>query len=89
MLRYIQYTIDHGVMMLRQKNTSTYAEVHDYTDSNFNGDQDEKKSILGYIFMIGGAIISWISRKQNIVVLSSCEPEYVDASYAACQATWI
>lgn len=69
--RYIKGTIDHGVLMPMRKNTNTYVEVHDYTDSDFSGDQDEKKSIAGYIFMIGGAPISWSSRKQSIVALST------------------
>lgn len=46
-----------------QKNTSTNMEVHGYIDSDFIGDQDEKKSIVGYIFMIIGGPISWSSRK--------------------------
>lgn len=88
-LRYIKGTIDHGVLMPRQQKTSTDAEVHGYSDSDFNGDQDEKKSIAGYIVMIGGTPISWSSRKQGIVTLSTCEAEYVAASYATCQSAWI
>ncbi|XP_058765878.1 secreted RxLR effector protein 161-like [Vicia villosa] len=88
-LRYIKVTIHHGVLMPRQKKTITHAEVHGYTYSNFNGDQDKNKNIAGYIFMIGGTPISWSSRKKSIVALSSCEVEYVVASYAACQAVWI
>lgn len=75
--------------MLRQKNTNTYKEVHGYTNLDFSGDQDEKNSIAGYIFMIGGAPMSWSSRKQRIVALSSCEAKYMVASYATCQAVWI
>lgn len=63
MLRYIKGSIDHGVLMLRRNNTITYAEVHGYTDSDFSGDEDEKKSTAVYIFMIAGALISWSSRK--------------------------
>lgn len=84
-LRYIKGTIDHGVLMPRQENTNTNAVVHGYNDSDFSGDQDEKESIPGYLFMIGGALISWSSRKQIIISLSSCETEYVAASYATYQ----
>ena len=62
-LRYIKGVIDYGVLMSRQKNTNTYAQVHGYTDLNFSGYQDEKKSIAGYTFMIRDAQISWSSRK--------------------------
>ena len=88
-LRYIKGTIDHDVLLPKKSKNNSDVEVHGYTDSNFCGDQDEKKSITGYIFMIEGAPISWSSRKQSIMALSSCEAEYVVASYAACQASWI
>lgn len=88
-MRYIKGTVDHGVLMVRQKKTITYAEVYGYTDFDFSGDQDEKKSIVDYIFMIEGILISWSSRKQSIVAFSSCEVEYVAILYAACQAAWI
>lgn len=88
-LRHIKVTIDHSVLMPRQKKTITYVEVYGYTDSNFSGDHDEKKSITGYIFIIEGTPISWSSRKQSIMALSSCEAEYMVASYVTCHATWI
>lgn len=58
-LRYIKGIIDHCVLMPRQNNTNTNAEVHHYIDSNFNGYQDEKKINADYLFMIGGTPISW------------------------------
>ncbi|XP_050878727.1 secreted RxLR effector protein 161-like [Lathyrus oleraceus] len=89
MMSYIKGKIDHGVLMSRKKKTSVDAEVYCYTDSDFSGDQDMKKSNVCYIFMIVGAPISWSSGKQGIVALSSCEAKYVTASYATCQVAWI
>ena len=89
MLRYIKGTINHGVLLPRKSKNNTSVGVHGYIDSDFSGDQDEKKSIADYIFMIEGAPISWSSKKQSIVALPLCEAEYVVASYAACQAAWI
>ncbi|XP_050883926.1 secreted RxLR effector protein 161-like [Lathyrus oleraceus] len=88
-MRYIKGMIDHDVLMPRWKKTNTYAEVYGYTDSDFSGDQDEKKSTANYIFMIESASISWSSRKQRIMALPSCEVEYMDVSYATCQVAWI
>lgn len=51
------------MLMPRKKNTNTNASGHDYTDSYFSGDQDKKKSNASYLFMIGGALITWSSRK--------------------------
>lgn len=62
-LRYIKGTICHGVLKLRHENTSMNALEFGYSDSNFSGDQNDKKSTAGYLFMIGDAQISWSSRK--------------------------
>ena len=39
--------------------------------------------------MLGGAPVSWSSRKEPVVALSSCEAEYITASLCAYQATWM
>jgi len=47
------------------------------------------KSTSGYCFKIGSGMTSWCSRKQNFVVLSSSEAEYMVASTASCKAIWL
>lgn len=47
------------------------------------------KSTFGYIFNYMGATISWCSKKQNVVALSSYEAEYIASSETACQSTWL
>lgn len=49
----------------------------------------ENKSTSGYIVCIGHALVSWCSKRQPVVALSSCEVEYIAACYAACQAKWL
>ncbi|MCI91857.1 copia-type polyprotein, partial [Trifolium medium] len=56
-----------------------------YTDSNWCGDKDDMKSTAGYIFLYGGAPISWCSTKEPVVALPTCEAEYIAASLSACQ----
>lgn len=46
-LRYIKVEINYSVLMSRKNNTNTNVEVSGYNDSNFSGDQDEKKSTAG------------------------------------------
>ena len=53
------------------------------------GDVDDRKGTTGMIFYLGPNPISWNSQKQKVVVLSSCEAEYIAASTAACQAVWL
>lgn len=47
------------------------------------------KSTTGVIFYLGSSPITWLSQKQQVVALSSCEAEYIAASAAACQGVWL
>lgn len=49
----------------------------------------ERKSTSGYIFFLNEAPISWCSKKQSVVALSSCEVEYIARCYGACQSIWL
>ncbi|MCI04191.1 hypothetical protein A2U01_0025235, partial [Trifolium medium] len=53
------------------------------------GDLDDMKSTLGYVFMLGSSPISWSSKKQAIVTLSTTEAEFVSATSCSCQAIWL
>lgn len=60
-----------------------------YSDSDWVGCNDDRKSTSGSIFKLGESIITWESKKQKSVVLSSTEVEYVAATNSACQAIWL
>ena len=60
-----------------------------YTDSDWDGSVDDRKSTSGYVFHMGSGAISWASKKQPVVALSTAEAEYVAATAAACQAVWL
>ena len=63
-------------------------ELLGYTDANWARDND-RKSTGGYLYKLGGAAISWSSKRQNTIALSSCEAEYMAATEAAKEALWI
>ena len=60
-----------------------------YTDSDFQIDKDDHKSISGSVFTLGGGAIVWRSIKQSCVANSTMEAEYVAASEAAMEAVWL
>ena len=53
------------------------------------GSIDIRKSISGNVFNLWFVVISWISKKQDVVALSSLEVEYIAVTSVACQAVWL
>ena len=60
-----------------------------FTDSSFQSDHDDSKSVSGFIFTLNGGAICYKSFKQHTVADSVCEAEYVAASDAAKEAVWL
>ena len=60
-----------------------------YVDADNGGDLDSRKSTSGYVYTLGGTAISWVSRLQKIVALSSCEAEYVAITEATKEMIWL
>nr|KYP51921.1 Retrovirus-related Pol polyprotein from transposon TNT 1-94 [Cajanus cajan] len=87
-LRYVKGTLDYGILFPNDESNSI-DEVCGYTDFDSCGDQDERRSTTGYVFMLGKAPFSWCSKKESIVALSSYEAKYVATSMCVCQAFWI
>lgn len=85
-LRYIHGTTD--LKLLYQKQESAEVLVG-YADADWGGDKNDRKSTSGYVFKVFGNTVSWASRKQDTVSLSSTEAEYVAWTQAICEAKWI
>ena len=79
-LRYLKGTIDLGITYSNFNNENN--DLLGYSDSDWGGDKETRKSTTGYVFMYANAAISWSSRKQQTVALSSTEAEYM----AGCNA---
>jgi hypothetical protein len=60
-----------------------------YSDSDWAGDYDTRKSTSGFIFGVGSAAISWSSKLQPTVALSTCEAEYIGQTNATKEAIWL
>lgn len=85
-MRYVKGTLDYGILF---PSAAKKCNVLGYSDSDWCGDKSDRKSTTGYVFFYGDAPISWSSKKEQVVALSSCEAEYIAAAMAACQAQWL
>ena len=85
MSRYLVGIKDHGILFGPNKNSG----VVGYTDSDFAGCVDSRKSTTGYYFKFGNGAISWKSKLQECTATSTTEAEYVVASDAAKEDLWL
>ena len=85
-LRYLSGTRDLGIVYKALPQQPSF--FYGYADASY-GNADKRKSISGYIFLAGNGAITWSSRKQVSVALSSTEAEYVALSEAAREACWL
>ena len=78
-----------GTLNFGLKYSDGSPELVGYSDSDWAGDIDTRRSTSGYVFQIGNGTISWSSKKQATVAKSSTEAEYVALSMAAQEAIWL
>jgi hypothetical protein len=84
-LRYLRGTMEYGLRYVRGDGV----QLQGYTDSDWAGSAVDRKSTSGCCFSLGSTVISWFSRKQTSVALSSAEAEYMATSMASCKAIWL
>ncbi|XP_019054852.1 PREDICTED: uncharacterized protein LOC109115361 [Nelumbo nucifera] len=85
-LRYLKGTTNYGILY---KKGGQEEEPLAFTDSDYAGDIENRKSTSGYVFLLSSGTISWLSKKQPIVTLSTTEAEFVVAAACACQVVWM
>jgi hypothetical protein len=86
-LRYVSGTLNLGLRYRREKEGNL--RLIGYSDSDMAGDVDDRKSTSGVLFYLGSSPVSWLTRKQESVAMSSCEAEYMAGAAAACQGIWL
>ena len=83
--RYLKGTLNISI---------TYSGNLDYepirfSDANWAQSQADRLSVSGYAFCLTNSLVSWLSKKQPMVVLSTMEAEYIALSHAAKEAIWL
>lgn len=83
--KYLSGTINDGIFF--ENNSDINLKC--YTDSDYAGDRENRHSTSGYVVTFAGGPISWFSRKQSIVALSTTEAEYVAACEGVKELKWL
>ncbi|KAH9725329.1 retrovirus-related pol polyprotein from transposon RE1 [Citrus sinensis] len=84
-LRYLQGTLNYGLYFT----SGNKMEISAFTDADWGADRDDRKSTGGYCMFLAGNLVSWSSKKQNVVSTSSTEAEYRSLSNGAAKLTWL
>lgn len=94
LLRYLNGTRGFGITYYGRddpkcKESSVRLDLHGFYDADWGGDEFDRKSRCGYVFLLSGGAISWWSGKQEIVASSTTHAEYIGQDAASRELEWI
>ena len=84
-LHYVKETPDQGVLYENKGNI----QIVGFSNADWAGSPTDRHSTLGYCVFIGGNLISWKSKKQDVVARFSAEAEYRAMALATCELMWL
>src|SRR3978361_384577 len=87
LLRYLKGTTDYGITYAPDPNSSELFST--FSDADHGGCKDTGRSTGGYLVKIGSGVVSWSSKLQSIVALSTTEAEYIAAVSAGKEIRWM
>eukprot|EP00253_Pinus_taeda_P019467 PITA_19467 len=87
--RYLRGTSDYGFCYQGRPGLDRVLDIHGFVDANWVGDLDQRRSTSGYVFNLFGGVVSWMSKKQSVVALSTTEAEYMVATHASKEEFWL
>ncbi|RVW95943.1 Retrovirus-related Pol polyprotein from transposon TNT 1-94 [Vitis vinifera] len=85
-LRYLKNA--PGKRILFAKNVD-HQSIEVYTDADWAGAVDDRRSTSGYFTFVGGNLVTWKSKKQNVIARSSAEAEFRGMALGLCEALWL
>jgi len=87
-LRYLKDTANTGLLYKDySQNSSTKIEI--FCDADWGGDTKDRKSTTGLLVKLNGCVITWLSKKQPTVALSTAEAEYIAIATALQELIWL
>ncbi|RVW85204.1 Retrovirus-related Pol polyprotein from transposon RE1 [Vitis vinifera] len=85
-LRYLKNAPRKGILFAKNVN---HQSIEVYTDADWAGAVDDRRSTSGYFTFVGGNLVTWKSKKQNVVARSSAEAEFRGMALGLCEALWL
>jgi hypothetical protein len=84
-IRYVNDTLPYGIWYSRDTNLV----VAGYSDTDWTGNANDRKSTSGGCFYVGNNLVAWMSKKQDSISLSTAEAEYIAAGSCCTQLLWM
>ena len=84
-LRYLKSSPGKGLMFSK----NDHVRVDGYTDADWAGNISDRKSTSGYFTFVGGNLVTWRSKKQKVVALSSAEAKFRGMAKGLCELLWL
>ena len=86
-LKYLKNTTKLGVTYKVNKNSELCVKA--FSDADFAGDRDKRRSTSGCIILLANGPVLWCSKRQSVTAQSTAEAEYIAANVAAREAAWM
>ena len=84
-IKYVKTTTDFGVWYSKDTNDV----LAGYSDANWARNANDRKSTLGGCFYVGNNLVTWMSKKQNSISLSTVEAEYIATDSCCTKLLWM
>ena len=87
--RYLCGTRDYGLCYQGRPGLERMLDIRGFFDVDWAGDLDQRRSTSGYVFSLFGGAVSWMIKRQSIVVLLTTEAKYMATTHASKEAVWL
>jgi hypothetical protein len=87
--RYLRGTAIYGLCYQGRMGLDKVLDIHGFVDADWAREMDRRISTSGYVFNLFGGAISWMSKRQAVVALSTTEAEYMAATHASKEEIWL
>ncbi|PNX94213.1 putative copia-type protein [Trifolium pratense] len=84
-IRYLKTAPGKGLMFSK----NNHLNIDGYTDADWAGSATDRRSTSGYFAFVGGNLVTWRSKKQKVVALSSAEAEFRGMTKGLCELLWL